>query len=282
MRLDDQRVRAAIGNHERGGSPACGTGQPLRALVQDRRHLGRVGKANRDDVDTVAERLPIDAGDDLEQAGDIRDRIDDHEEVHVGPRDELSVLREQWLKQPNEIGDRSGRDGHDLGDDLVARPRPVGERADDGRNRPHPGSFSANDLVHVAGLDRRESVHVEDGPKHVEQIASRDLADGANGHRPLNVRREEEIEADDLADRLNDGRDVRVVEVERHQTATACRRSRSLDVGRRVGARPAVVGRIRSGAPGGVRRLRRRDDRRWRRSTRWRRRCLGWRDRPRR
>ena len=98
MRLDDQRVRAAIGNHERGGSPACGTGQPLRALVQDRRHLGRVGKANRDDVDTVAERLPIDAGDDLEQAGDIRDRIDDHEEVHVGPRDELSVLREQWLK----------------------------------------------------------------------------------------------------------------------------------------------------------------------------------------
>src|SRR5436309_3080179 len=227
---------------------AAGSGEPERTLVQDRGQRGRIGKVNRDDVDPIGERLPIDAADDAEQASDVRDRIDDHEKALVGTRDELSVLRDQRLQQVNELGDRGGRDGHDLGDDLIARPRPVGERADDGRDSSRPGPVSPNDLVDVAGLDRRESVHVEDGPEDVEQIATRELTDGADGHRALDVRGEDVIEPDDLTDRLDDRGDVRVIEVERHQPTATRRLQRARDVGRLTSALAAVVARLRSGA----------------------------------
>ena len=101
-----------------------------------------------------------------------------------------------------------------------------------GRSR---AAVRRQDLVEIAGADRRDAVDLEHRQEDVEDLVLRDAARGLDRHLlPGDAGADRVVEAGDLARRLDDGLDVGVVEVE-HDLPTGPRRRGDRPTGDRLG-----------------------------------------------
>src|SRR5438034_892121 len=113
--------------------------------------------------------------------------------------DERATRRDERAQERGEVGHGRVAQRNDLRDDLVRDPGRVGLLADDRRHRALARALDTHDLVEVAGLDRREAVHLQDREQDAEDVLLRDAPGGLHGHLAADVRRQHVVEADDLA-----------------------------------------------------------------------------------
>src|SRR5262249_15195068 len=179
-----------------------------------------------DDLQLFLRHLDVDQTDDVEQPRDVRCGVGDDQDVRLAVRDQRAPRRDEWAQERAQIVDRRVLDGDDLGDDLVGRAGRVRGRAGDRRDGALARTLDADDLVEVPRLDGREAVHLEDGQQDTEHLFLRDAARSLHRNFAADVGRQDVVEADDLARRLDDGLDIGVVEIEDDEAASLAGRDR--------------------------------------------------------
>ena len=269
---DHDRVHLGHGNDPEQAPPAPRGGEDLsHDLGQLPRQVldARVAHGVQFDLDR-GERVDVQNFDDFQQVGDLGRHLRQEEQPRrlvrlVDPRrglegrENLDHLARADVTQLHDLRDEAGADRRRL---LLQH----------GFDRFLLRLVRRDDLEELPGLHRHETVHLENLLEHRQERAHREFLAGLDGDAAPHRRRDDVVQVQQLGDRLDDHRDVGVVEIETDIPLGNRRRRRfhrrqNSHQGRRGSGRTRRGGRI------GIRRSvggRRRRDSRCRRGE-WRR-----------
>ncbi len=255
--IDDQRVRASLGNDERGalgtprrilarcrrgpGSWSCwgrrggGSGGCNRAarlprrraeaaarkeLREDLRDLLSIGVLQLDDLELARRHVHVDQLQDVEQAPDVRRHVGDHEQIRVPIGVQGALSRHERAKQVHRIGSADELERRDQGDHLIARDVGLDLVTYHCQGRRRWRSLLRDDPVDAARLHGGQAVDVEDREQHGEDVFDRDPTRRLDRHLlAAHLGREHVVEHHQLARGLEHDLEIGIVEVEHHEPA---------------------------------------------------------------
>jgi hypothetical protein len=204
-------------------------------LGQELGQLLRVGVLERDDLQLAQRHLDVHQVEHLEEPADVGGAVGDDQEIRLAVRGEGALGGHERAQQRDRVLGADELEWDHLAHHLVVGQAGAHLPADDGLHGGLGGVLPKDDPVQVAGAHRGETVDVEDGEQHREDLVARDLA-----HRldfPAARRgREHVVETHDLGGGLDHDLHVGVVEVQ-HELPRGRARGRRRRRRRRFGRR---------------------------------------------
>ncbi len=214
----DQHAVGAVVRDQAGARCGCFRllARPLVQCVDDAHDLGGARILQPHDVDFLV-AAQVDALDDAHHAADVAGAVRDDQHVRGRIRDQVAVLRDQRPQHRHELRGAHVAHADDLRDEFV------GAAVDPLRQvflaRPLTRVGVRNDLDGVAGRYRDEAVHLQDRQERLVEGFRRHRRRGQDRYLRAHARIDDEGLTRDLADCLDDLREVGVAE---------CRRDRRL------------------------------------------------------